>query len=114
MRFEAAIPDSRDAAILQLVDELRLGRGQLIDETLALLGKAVLDLRKGRRLVTMPAATTEPACEVSSPTLAALEWASRPEKLERPADAMAAMQQLAVHPPEPGPRLPAAAKRRGR
>ena len=114
MRFEATIPDSRGAAVLQLADELGLSRSQLIDEALALFLKAVLEVRKGRRLVTMPATSTEPACEVSSPTLAALEWASRPEKLELPADAVVAMQHLVVHPPEPGSRLRAAAKRHGR
>lgn len=114
MRFEATIPDSRGAAVLQLADELGLSRSQLIDEALALFLKAVIEVRKGRRLVTVAPASTEAACEVSSPTLAALEWASRSEKLELPSAAVEKMQQMLVQPPEPGKRLRAAAKRHGR
>jgi hypothetical protein len=114
MRFEATIPDSRGAAVLQLAEELGLSRSQLIDEALALFLKAVLEVRKGRRLVTMSTTNAGPACEVSSPTLAALEWASRTEKLDLSADAVTKMQQLMVHPAEPGTRLRAAAKRHDR
>lgn len=46
--------------------------------------------------------------------LAALEWASRSEKLELPSAAVEKMQQMMVQPPEPGKRLRAAAKRHGR
>ena len=114
MRFEATIPDSRGAAVLQLADELGLSRSQLIDEALSLFLKAVLEVSRGRRLVTVTPASGEPACEVSTPTLSALEWASRPEKLNLPAEALGNLQQTVALSPQPGPRLRAAAKRHGR
>ena len=114
MRFEATIPDSRGAAVLQLANELGLSRSQLMDEALSLFLKAVLEVRKGRRLVTVAPTSTDAACEVSTPTLAALEWASRPEALELPANALEKVQEILVHSPQPGQRLRAAAKRHGR
>ena len=53
MRFEATIPDNRANAAAQLADELGLSRSQLMDEALALFLKAVVEVRRGRRLVTL-------------------------------------------------------------
>ena len=52
MRLEATIPDSRANAVVKLADELA-ERSQIIDEALALFLKAVVEVRRGRRLVTM-------------------------------------------------------------
>lgn len=114
MRLEATVPDSRGSALVQLADELGLSRSQLIDEALALFLKAVIEVRRGRRLVTLDPSSSQPACEIGTPTLAALEWALKPEKLELPAKALAKMQKLVGAVPQPSPRLRAAAKRHGK
>ena len=112
MRLEATIPDNRGNAVLQLADELGLSRSQLIDEALALFLKAVVEVRRGHRLVTLDPGSSLPACEISTPTLAALEWAMKPEKLELPATALEKMRSLIDAPPKPSARLRATAKRR--
>src|SRR6185369_2040571 len=111
MRLEATVPDNRGSAFMQLADELGLSRSQLIDEALALFLKVVLEVRRGRRLVTIDPRSSQPACEMVTPTLAALEWALQPEKLELPAEALAKMHELVEAAPQPSPRLRAAAKR---
>lgn len=114
MRLEATIPDSRGNAALELADELGLSRSQLIDEALALFLKVVLEVRRGRRLVTIEAGGQGTACEMSTPTLAALEWAQKPEKLELSPKAVARVQELIAAPARPSARLRAAARRSGR
>jgi hypothetical protein len=48
--------------VQKLADELRLSRrSKIIDEALALFVKAVVEVRLGRRLVTMASRSTEPA-----------------------------------------------------
>lgn len=112
MRLEATVPENRGNAVVQLADELGLSRSQLIDEALALFLKAVIEVRRGRRLVTLDPTSSQPACEIATPTLAALEWALKPERLELPPAALAKMQKLVEAPPAPGPRLKAAAAKR--
>ncbi|MBM4378000.1 MAG: hypothetical protein FJ086_01640 [Deltaproteobacteria bacterium] len=114
MRLEATVPDNRGAAAVQLADELGLSRSQLIDEALALFMKVVLEVRRGRRLATLEPGASSPACEIATPTLAALEWAQNPTALRLPPDARAKLAALNELPPEPSPRLRAAAKRRAR
>lgn len=111
MRLEATIPDSRAEAIGELMEKLGVSRSQLVDEALALFLKAVVEVRRGRRLVTLDPRSSQPACEIATPTLAALEWAMKPEDLQLPPVALARMHELAEAPPEPSPRLRAAAKR---
>jgi hypothetical protein len=113
MRLEATVPDSRGTAVDKLADELGLSRSQLIDEALSLFLKAVLEVRRGRRLVTLDLRSSQPACELATPTLSALEWALSHQKLDLPVDALAKMKELAEAAPQPSPRLRSAAKRRG-
>lgn len=114
MRLEATVPDSRGAIVQELADELGLSRSQIIDEALSLFIKAVLELRQGRRLVTLDPQNLQAACELMTPTLAAIEWALKPEKLSLPDEALSKMQAMVDAPAEPSARLRAAAKRRGR
>ena len=111
MRLEATVPENRGTAVVQLAEELGLTRSQLIDEALTLFLKAVLEVKRGRRLVTLDPRTSQPACELATPTLLALEWALQPRKVALPAEAFAKMHALTETPPKPGPRLRAAAKR---
>jgi hypothetical protein len=114
MRLEATVPDARGSAVAKLADELGMSRSQIVDEALALFLKAVLEVRRGRRLVTLDPRSSQPACEIATPTLSALEWALSPERLELPASALEKMNKLVEAPPEPSPRLRAAAKRHRR
>ena len=114
MRFEATIPETRGTAVVQLADELGLTRSQLIDEALTLFLKAVMEVKRGRRLVTLDPRTSQPACELATPTLSALEWALQPQHLALSAEALARMRALTEAPPKAGPRLRAAVKRHGK
>lgn len=111
MRLEATVPETRGTAVVQLADELGLTRSQLIDEALTLFLKAVIEIKRGRRLVTLDPRTSQPACELATPTLSALEWALQPEKLVVPAKALAKLRELTEAAPKPSPRLRGAAKR---
>ncbi len=112
MRFEATVPDSRGSAVVDLADELGLSKSQLIDEALALFLKAVVEIRRGRRLVTLDPETSQPACELATPTLSALEWATRPAQLRLPTKALAKVREVVEASPLPSSRLRTAAKRR--
>ena len=114
MRLEATIPDSRGSAVLQLAEELGLSRSQLIDEALSLFLKAVLEIRRGHRLVTLDPRTSQPACELATPTLSALEWAIKPSRLDLSAAAISKLQAHTETPARPSARLRAAARRHGR
>lgn len=114
MRLEATVPDSRGSAVQELADELGLSRSQIIDEALSLFIKAVLEIRRGRRLVTLDQQTDTAACELMTPTLTAIEWALKPEKLELSDAALAKMQNMVGAPAKPTARLHAAVKRRRR
>jgi hypothetical protein len=111
MRLEATVPDSRGNAIVELAEELGLSRSQLVDEALALYLKVVLEARRGRRLVTLDPGSSSPACELTTPTLTAFEWARSPQRLALPPAAVETMRALVTAPPAPNERLRAAAKR---
>jgi hypothetical protein len=114
MRLEATVPDSRGAAVVQLAEELGLSRSQLVDEALGLFLKVVMEVKRGRRLVTLDPQSSQPACELATPTLTALEWSMNPSPVDIPAAALAKMQGLVQNPPQPSERLRAAAKRHPR
>jgi len=112
MRMEATIPDSRGAAAVELADELGLSRSQLIDEALALFTKAVIEVRRGRRIVTMDPTGNDPVCEIATPTLTALEWAGRPTRIDVTPPELKRVAEMIETPKPPGAKLRQAAKRR--
>lgn len=114
MRLEATVPDSRGSAVQELADELGLSRSQIIDEALSLFIKAILEIRRGRRLVMLDPQNIEAVCELMTPTLTAIEWALKPEKIELSDVALAKIQKMVDAPAEPSAPLRAAAKRRRR
>ncbi len=114
MRFEATVPDSRGAAVVELAEQLGLSRSQLIDEALALFLKAVIEVRRGRRLVTLDPRSEAPVCEIATPTLAALEWTQNPKPLDLSPKAIARMQELIDAAGPPAAALEAAFKRHAR
>ena len=100
MRIEATLPDSRGAAALKLADELGLTRSQLVDEALSLFMKVVLEVKRGRRVMTVDPARQDPDCELATPTLTTLEWVNGPARNLSPA-AFEKMAQLIERPPRP-------------
>jgi hypothetical protein len=82
-----------------------VSRSQVIDEALALFLEAVVEQRRGRRLVSMGSSATEPVCEIMTPTLAHLEWAAHRQSVKLPAEAVAQIAELTVNPPAPAPAL---------
>ena len=110
MRVEATLPDSRGQALDQLADDLGLSRSQVVDEAVGLFLKAVLEARRGHRLVTL--AGDEPACELSTPTLAAMEWTARSQPLMLSDSAVEKIADLLDSPPTPGARLSQAFRRK--
>lgn len=112
MRLEATLPDARGSAVQALADELGLTRSQIIDEALSLFVKAVMEIRRGRRLVTMDPQNRDAACELSTPTLTAIEWALKSEELKLSEGAVSSIRKMVDAPAKPSGRLRAAAKRR--
>jgi hypothetical protein len=114
MRVEATLPDLRGVALDQLADDLGLSRSQVVDEAIGLFLKAVVEARRGHRLCTM--AGDALVCELSTPTLAAIEWAGEwsaaPQTLHVSDSAMDAMAALIAKPPVPGTRLKQAMRRK--
>jgi hypothetical protein len=114
MRLEATVPDSRGSAVQELSEQLGLSRSQIVDEALSLFMTAVLEVRQGRRLVTVDPQNAGADRELVTPTLTTLEWALKPEKLKLPAAALTKIQETMVASKRPGARLRAAAKRHRR
>jgi hypothetical protein len=114
MRLEATVPDSRGSALQELADQLGLSRSQIVDEALSLFLKAVLEIRRGRKLLSQDPSGAQATCELTTPTLTTLEWALDGEKLLVPREALGKMKARIDAKAAPGTRLRAAAKRRGR
>ena len=112
MRLEATVPDSRAQAIERLADELGLSKSQVVDEAVAMFIQAVSAVRGGRRLVAVASdERSGPDCLITTPTLASLEWASRPEPLQVSREAIERVRALLADPPAPGAASRAAAAR---
>lgn len=109
MRVEATVPDSRATVLAELADELGASRSQLIDEALSLFFKAVLEARRGRRLVSVGG--SEPECQVLTPTLAQFEWTAHRQALALPEAAMERIAALVKTPPAPTEALKKAMRR---
>lgn len=87
-----------------------LSRSQIVDEALALLRKAVLEIL----LATQVPGEASAACELTTPTLTALEWAVTTHPLALSERSLQTMPTLVDAPSEPGAPLHAAAGRVGR
>jgi hypothetical protein len=70
-----------------------------------------MEVKRGRRIVTLDPRSSQPACEMATPTLSAIEWMLHPATIELSSQAVSKMRELAEKSPEPSPRLRAAAKR---
>jgi hypothetical protein len=105
MRLEATVPDIRGEALDELAHQLGLNRSQVIDEALVLFLKAVMEVRRGRRIVSVGKEGGDVACEIATASLVTLEWSQHRERIKVSADAMERAAQLIESPPEPTPAL---------
>ena len=87
--------------MVELALQLGLTRSQVIDEALALFLKAVVEVRRGRRVVTVAQDGAGIACEMSTPTLTMLEWANQRETIEVTPEAYDRVVDLVNSPPAP-------------
>jgi hypothetical protein len=101
MRLEATVPDSHGQAVVELADELGLSRSQIIDEALGLFLKAVMEVRRGRRLMAVAPGGDTGGSELATPTLTALEWVTQTARLDLSADEVTTLHALLATPPAP-------------
>jgi len=100
MRVEATVPDARGVALADLAEDLGLSRSQIVDEALALFLNAVMEVRRGRRLVTLGASGMDTAREIVTPTLAQIEWTAHRQSVRLPEEAVQKMAALVERPPK--------------
>ena len=105
MRIEATIPDATGEQLNQLTGELGVTRSQIVEEALALLVRAVLEARRGRRVAIVEAETQRTVCEIVSPILSQLEWAAHRAKLALDSKSMKDLARALEHAAEPTPAL---------
>jgi len=107
MRVEATVPDSRGVALKELADQLGLTRSQVIDEALSLFLMAVLEVRRGRRFVSMGQGDND-RTSLMTPTLAQLEWMFGQQPLGLSPKATGRLMDVLDDPPEANDALRAA------
>ena len=78
---------------------------------MGLFRKVVLEARQGRRVATIHPTTHQPVCELTTPTLATLDWHSQPQPLVLPPQAREHLLQLVQAAPQAPEKLRAAAQR---
>jgi len=105
MRIEATIPDATGEQLNQLTGELGITRSQVVEEALALLVRAVLEARRGRRVAIIEAESQKTVCEIVSPILTQLEWAAHREKLLLDSKSRRDLARVLEHSAEPTPAL---------
>ena len=107
MRVEATVPDSRGAALEDLAKQLGLTRSQIIDEALAFAQMAVMEVRRGRRFVSMGRADND-RTNLMTPTLAQLQWVFGQQALGLSPEAAGRLVDVLDDPPEANDALRAA------
>ena len=109
MRVEATVPESQGLAMESVIAELGLSKSQFVGEAISFFVKAIIEVRRGRRLIAIDRNVPQTECELATPTLTAIEWAMNPVSLNLSEDALLRMQELVSDPPKPAARMKAAA-----
>jgi hypothetical protein len=73
-----------------------------------------MEVRRGRRLVTLDPNSEASACEMATPTPSALEWTQNSQKLDLSPKAIAKIKELIESPEPPSEALETAFKRHRR
>jgi len=95
----------------QACGRIGLTRSQVVDEAVGLFLKAVLEIRRGRRLVTVDAVTPGPCVRWRRRRWPRSNGRRMQRPIRLPASAVAKMQGLVAAPRKPGARLRSAARR---
>jgi len=109
-RLETTIPEPRLEQVKWMERELGLTKSQIVDEALSLFAKLIMEAKQGRRPCLIDA--QERLRELTSPTLAQLEWETCRERLVLPDGDFDRVQRTLENPPSPTPALKALGKRR--
>ncbi len=112
-RIEATIPEPRFEQVKHLERTLGLTKSQIVEEAIALLFKAVLEVQRGHR-VGFVGPDERMRCEFTSPALSQVEWATHQKPIRLSDRAFDRVQALVEDPPAPAPALRAAMARRKR
>lgn len=109
-RLEATIPEPRLAQVKWLERELGFTKSQIVDEALSLFTKLVMEAKRGRRPCLID--EQDRLRELTSPTLAQLEWESYRERVVLPDQDFDQVQRTLENPPKPTAALKALSKKR--
>ena len=94
-------PPSQHQAVQQIAAELGMSRSELVSEAIGLFVKVILEAKRGHRLVTLDPLSQRPAVEITTPTLAALEWALHQQQVQLPPDALETIEGMLDTPAAP-------------
>jgi hypothetical protein len=114
MRIEATLPETRREQLRTLQAELKLTKSQVLDEALSMFLKAYMETKRGNRLAIIEADSKRTVCEVASPALSQVEWASFRRSLKLSASAAKRVKGMIERPASPTAALRKAMGRRRR
>jgi hypothetical protein len=93
---------------------LKLSKSQVVDEALSIFLKAYMETKRGNRLAIVEPETQRTVCEVASPSLSQVEWASFRRSLKLAPAAAKKVRRMVERPAAPTPALRKAMARRRR
>lgn len=114
MRLEATISETRREQLRALQAELKLSKSQVVDEALSIFLKAYMETKRGNRLAIVEPETQRTVCEVASPSLSQVEWASFRRSVKLSSAATKKVRRMIGRPAAPTPALRKAMARRRR
>lgn len=100
-RLDATVTADQDQAVEQIALERGLSKSAVVSEAIALYTKAILEAKRGRRLVMLDPLNQQPAVELTTPTLTAMEWKQHSQYVEVSPDALQTIQELIDSPAAP-------------
>jgi hypothetical protein len=114
MRLEATISATRRDQLRALQAELKLSKSQVVDEALSIFLKAYMETKRGNRLAIVQPEIQRIVCEVASPSLSQVEWATFRRNMKLGPAATKKVRQMIDRPVAPTPALRKAMARRRR
>jgi hypothetical protein len=114
MRLETTISETRREQLRALQAELKLSKSQVVDEALSMFLKAYMETKRGNRLAIVERGTQRTICEIASPSLSQVEWASFRRSLKLAPSATKKVRQMVERPASPTPALRKTMARRRR
>jgi hypothetical protein len=84
-----------------VVAELKTTNSQIVDDALALLPKAFMEAKRGRRVAIIDPKSRQAVAEIMRPSLSQVEWAAHLEKGVLSEKGMEKVGELLAHPRKP-------------